>query len=238
MRARSFFAFFLFIAVISAQTLPQTKSIEDNSDWWSLIGSRDNSLWKKEDRIRTPASSLGILGISLLDENFPSTITKKLGPTVDVTRGDASTGRNQFCYGSVGSDPKVHLIFEYGEVDNVFYLFSGGRDWNGSRYCKTTKLVTEKTSTPSGLHLGLTRQEVESILGKPTLVRTNRIIYVRSVSVKSTPEELKRARAASPGMSEKDFLQNYGHYDFSTTIDVRFKDSKLNYLGILQAETY
>ena len=236
MRVRPVLVFVLLTAALSAQQSSRSVRIEDDSDWWSSIRTHE-PIWNKVDPVRTPNSTLGILGISLLDHQFWSAVTKRFGPTVEVERGDAANGRHQYCYVSSESGLLAHLVFEVGEVDSGFYLFSGGPDWNGSRYRKPSKLVSDKIGTRSGLRLGLTRAEVEAILGKPTLAKGARILYVRSVSVKATPEELKRARANEPNISEKDLEENYGHYDFSTQIEVRFKDSKATYLAISQSET-
>lgn len=227
----------LFLAATSsAQKASRSVRIDDDSDWWSLMKT-DEPLASKAQPVRTPNASLEILGISLLDQHLSATIAKRLGPVVEVERGDAATGRHQYCYSSSGLGSNVHLIFEFGEVESALYLFSGAPDWKGSRYCKLSKLLSDRVGTPSGLRLGITRAGVEAILGRPTLVKNDRIVYVRSLSVKSTPQELRRARTYAPDMSEKEFQTNYGHWDFATNIVARFKDSKLCYLAILQDET-
>jgi hypothetical protein len=222
----------LLFAMASAQ---QSKRVQDNSDWWSVMRT-DEPAWNKPDQIRTPEASLQILGISLLDPKISEQIERKIGRTVEIDRGDAATGRHQFRYVSV-RDPKTYLTFEFGEVDSALYLFSTGPDWNGSEYCKSSDLVNDQLSTASGLRIGLSRSEVEKVLGKPTLSKGERITYVRTISVKSTPEELKRARTYAPDMNGKEFQQNYGHWDFSTYIEARFKSDKLYYLAISQGET-
>jgi hypothetical protein len=222
----------LLFATASAQ---ESKRLQDNSDWWSVMRT-DEPVSNKPDQIRTPAASLQILGVSLLDPKILKKIEIKMGRTVEVDRGDAATGRHQSCYVSV-RDPKTYLIFEFGEVDSAFYLFSAGRDWNGSEYCKSSDLVNDQLSTASGLRTGLSRSEVEKLLGKPTLSEGDRTMYVRNISVKSTSEELKRARTYAPDMNEKEFQENYGQRDFSTYIEARFKEGKLYYLAVSQGET-
>jgi hypothetical protein len=169
----------LLFAMASAQ---QSKRVQDNSDWWSVMRT-DEPVWNKPDQIRTPEASLQILGISLLDPKISEQIERKMGRTVEIDRGDAATGRHQFCYVSV-RDPKTYLTFEFG-----------------SEYCKSSDLVNDQLSTASGLRIGLSRSEVEKVLGKPTLSKGERITYVRTISVKSTPEELKRARTYAPDMN-------------------------------------
>jgi hypothetical protein len=77
-----------------------------------------------------------------------------LGKATVVERGDASTGRSQICYSSLGKQSKTYLMFEKGEVNDSFYLFKGGPDWKGSKLCTASNLVTTNLSTASGLRLG------------------------------------------------------------------------------------
>lgn len=96
----------------------------DNSDWWSL--TRDVGGPDVQPQKRVPAASnFSILGVALGDPQGVQ-LAAKLGKAVIVGRGDAATARAQMCYVSVTSSPAVHLIFEQGEVDYAFYLFSGG----------------------------------------------------------------------------------------------------------------
>jgi hypothetical protein len=159
-------------------------------------------------------------------------------------RGDAANGRHQYCYVSADSRTnagskanKNYLIFEFGEVESAFYLFWSEPDWKGSEYCKVSTLVSRNLGTRSGLKLGMTPMQLEAILGKPSFEQDERIIYVRNLRVKPSPEELKRARAYAGDMSAESFRKNYSFYEFSTYIEGLFFDSKLKYLAIKQGET-
>jgi hypothetical protein len=77
----------------------------------------------------------------------------KLGAATEGERGDAASGRNQICY--TAPSGSVHLIFEFGEVNSVPYLFDGGPTWNGSELCAPSSSVSAKLSTASGLRLGI-----------------------------------------------------------------------------------
>jgi hypothetical protein len=106
---------------------------DENGPYWPDV---------KLKAIRTPASSLEILGISLLSQYLSKEFTQKLGSTQEISRGDAANGRQQSCYVSANTKTKVYLIFEFGEVTSAFYVFAGGADWNGSKYCKPSRLVS------------------------------------------------------------------------------------------------
>ena len=187
----------------------------DDSDWWSMTRGVDGA--DIEPQKRLPAdSNFSILGVALGDSQFVQ-VGARLGTASQVIRGDASTGRTQACYVSSNSSPQVHLVFEQGEVDYAFYLFSGGPDWQHSELCKKSSTISSRLKTGSGLALRQTRSQVEAILGKPTAVQANTLIYFDQVHIEprdhSTP------------------------YDLTTYIEARFADGKLNYLGVMKSET-
>jgi len=72
-------------------------------------------------------------------------IRSKFGDGTEVKRGDAASGRNQICY--VSAAVSVHLIFEFGEINSVLFLFEGGPTWNGSELCSRSDAVSPNRST-------------------------------------------------------------------------------------------
>ena len=175
-------------------------------------------------------------GIDLNDTMF-SKAAAQLGASTIIERGDASTGRHQACYVSAGDKQQVHLIFEQGEVDWTFYVFSGGHVWQGSDQCVTSRRVAQNLATASRLRLGQTPAQVVAILGKPTKRRENELTYFFSVKKKASAEDLRQARQQNPGMSEKDLQENYGFYYLNASIGARFAQSKLTYLAVSKSET-
>lgn len=186
----------------------------DNSDWWSLTRKVEGPDIEPQKRV-PPDSNFSILGVALGDPQGVQ-LAAKLGKAAIVGRGDAATARAQLCYVSVASSSPVHLVFEEGEVDYAFYLFSGGPDWQRSNLCARSSLISLSLKTGSGLALGQTRSQVEAILGKPTTVWKNRLIYFGVVHVKP---------------------KNGESYDLTSYIEARFSDGKLNYLGVMKTET-
>lgn len=188
----------------------------DNSDWWSI--TRDPNGPNIKPRKRVPSvSNFSILGIRLGGDDESAQIVAKLGKVEFVFRGDAASGRIQACYVSAGSSPAVHLIFEQGEVDDAFYLFSGGPNWQRSDLCTKSELVSSRLKTGSGLALGETRSQVEAILGKPTAIRANRLMYAGEVLVKP--------------------LGHSDSYRLYTYIEARFTNARLTYLGVMKSQT-
>jgi hypothetical protein len=208
----------------------------DNSDWWSANRSPDSDNNIKPEKREFAAANFQILGIDLNDTMF-SKAAAQLGTSTIIERGDASTGRHQACYVSSGDKQQVHLIFEQGEVEWTFYVFSGGRAWQGSDQCVTSKRVAQNLATASGLRLGQTPAQVVAILGKPTKRQENELTYFFSIKKKASAGDLRQARQQNPGMSEKDLQENYGFYDLNAAICARFTQSKLTYLAVSKSET-
>jgi hypothetical protein len=211
-------------------------SIYDDSDWWSIIRNDYGDFNLKSQNLDTNASNFQIDGIAVGNDDLPK-IMARLGKATTVVRGDAAVGRTQICYVSVAEPQKFHLIFESGEVEYAFYLFADGPHWTGDNLCVKSRAVTADVGTASGLRLGLTPSQVESILGKPTARQNDRLIYSRSIRKRNSPRELKRLRQYHSGISEKEFHEEYDFYDLNVYIEARFSRSKLIYLGLSMSET-
>jgi len=150
----------------------------DKSDWWSQLRRGDADPGVTVQKRETAVSNFRILGIDQGDKDTFGKAASKLGKAQNVQRGDASTGRSQICYTSLQDHPKkIHLVFESGEVSDLFYLFADGPDWKGSDLCVKSISVTKNLSVASGLRLGQTPAEVKAILGEPSAAMGNKIIY-------------------------------------------------------------
>jgi hypothetical protein len=208
----------------------------DDSDWWSGLRSSVSVASFEPEKRELANSNFQILGINL-DDKVLEQAAAKLGKTIMIQRGDASTGRLQACYVSTGSPDKVHLIFERGEVDDSFYLFSDGPDWDGSKNCLPSSSVSRNLMTASGLHLGQSPSEVIAILGKSTQRRPNELIYSFSVQKKTPARDLQRIRRQQPELSEKELRDDYGTYDLGVGVDAKFAHSRLIFLAVSKSET-
>lgn len=183
-----------------------------------------------------PYSNFDIGGVKLNYDELFQRVEYRFGETAEIDRGDAATARAQLCYTS--PDRREYLVFETGEVDLSFYLFAGGPGWNGSDHCAQTNLVSPRLRTGSGLGLGQSPSDVESILGKATTSSKNRLIYEAMVQKKTSDKDLARFRKRNPEMSDNEFHENYDFYTLSTHIEVRFLHSKSVYIGITKSEVY
>lgn len=179
----------------------------DNSDWWSLLRSRSHEQPAKPGPGELELGNFVVAGVSLHDSPQSGAI-ERLGATPKIARGDGSSARRQLCYEAEGKPPSF-LIFESAEVSEGFYLFSSKKSWKGRKRCTPARPTNWKTDT--GLRLGLTPAQVQTILGKADEVRDTRWLYLRQ------------------------FKQNKA--DVTLFIEARFANSKLNYLAASRADT-
>lgn len=224
------------IPLVAAATQTGSPSYTgDSSDWWSVTrraNADDDSISQHRE---PPTSTFQILGLKI-DETLGK-VTAKLGKATVIQRGDASTGRSQICYSSLGGQ-KTYLIFEKGEVNDAVYLFSGGPDWKGSDLCGESSLVTKDVSTASGLHLGQTTAQVRAILGKPSAATAGNLVYFLVVEKKSSAADFEKLKRQNPGTSHDELHRNYDFYALGVYIEGRFVRGKLTYLAISKTESY
>jgi hypothetical protein len=207
----------------------------DDSDWWSITREDTWAGGLKPGNKDLAPTNFQILGFDL-GTQFED-ISVKLGKAQPVSRGDGATGREQVCYVSTNhTGPKVHLVFESGELNAVFYLFADGTDWKGSNLCVSSNQVSPALRTPSGLRLGLTRAELETLLGKPDRTTADKVIYYREVKTKTTVADFERIRKNDPEkLSDKEAHERWDFYTAEVYIEARFSDSRLNYLAVSRA---
>jgi len=218
---------------MSTNTGGQSIRMKDSSDWWSMNGEHYPVLTVKPVEEHFATQNFKILGLSLDTVDF-ETIASKLGKAPVLERGDASTGRSQVCYTSYAGSDKIHLVFEFGEgQSSTFYLFRGGADWNGSNQCVKSGKVTADLSTETGLRLGLSRAQVEAILGKPDFVKGDRIAYCREFYRKATKEEFEKSRQEYPGsFSDEAAHQQFDRILVTMQLEARFTNLQMSYLHV------
>jgi hypothetical protein len=258
--------------VSSQPAAPLSDDLHDNSDWFSglrpsgsdgeLAGKADDSPVQERE---IPPTNFGILGIDLSPNMFKS-VEERFGAIHGVQRGDASSGRSQACYVSTNGEPKVHLIFEQGEVDSSVYLFSGGLDWYGSDRCIPSKLVSETLRTASSLGLGLAPAQLIAILGKPSRCQIpapfttsidstlknspypcgyrpvanspeTELFYSFHKTRPLTSQERTEFLRNNPTLTPQDVDERWGTYDWNAGIDARFTHGRLTFLAVSLSET-
>ena len=205
----------------------------DDSDWWSGYTKGAGSPPVKPENKEPALTKFKILGVELEEPQLGVALVK-IGKATVVGRGDASTGRDQACYVSEGSEP-VYLIFENGELDSSFYLFKDDHPWHGRELCATSGRVSKDTATDSGLKLGLARSQVEAILGRPTASFKHWLIYSYSLERKRPIGEFKKYLEGIPKEREKELEAQIPTWHFDLFIAVRFSSSTVDYLTVSEA---
>lgn len=232
MRHTALLSLLLLCALPSLLTQAQSTRLNDHSDWWSILNEDSRGPNVKRNSKPIDDANFQIAGVAISDKQFGQAATK-LGKAKEVERGDASTGRHQVCYQSAAGFEKVHLIFEFGEVEGTFYLFAGGQDWKGSELCVKSRTVSTSLGTSSGVKLGLGRPDVEAILGPPDVVKNDRIFYSREVRRRTTPEEFEEMRKDYPAkLTDEEAHKKFDFYDVDEYIEAWFVNSKLTYLAV------
>lgn len=241
---RAFAALLLYLCVLNGLVTAQSPRPArlDSSDWWSYTRQEEIRANTPQPPIRfqnrEPAgSNFEISGVKLDEPGHDfSAIRSAFGDGTEVERGDAASGRNQICY--VSDSDAVHLVFEFGEVNSVLYLFDGGPSWNGSSLCAHSSSVSANSSTASGLQLGIAPEQVRTILGAPNIATPTKLVYYFAYRKKTSSDTLVQLRTDYPQMSDAEFSQNFGYSDSEVYIEARFASGKMNYLAISKSETY
>jgi hypothetical protein len=231
-----------FLCAVAALPRQNSSSVRgDDSDWWSTNAEFNNVNFSARainvQHRELPASSLAVANIKLA-LGVVREAQAKLGSAKVVSRGDAASSRMQVCY--VTSDSDAHLVFEeQGEGFGAsLYLFKDGRNWNGSELCSRLSSNSQQIHTASGLRLGLTRTDVEGVLGKPSTGSPDRLTYVLEVKKRTPAAQLEKLRQQNSDLSDKDFHESFDFYYEDWLVVARFSASKLVYLAVTQSETY
>jgi hypothetical protein len=213
----------------------------DSSDWWSYTRKEEFPVPRPSQPIRfqsrEPAeANFRVAGITLGATWDFSEVRFKFGEATEAVRGDAASARKQICYKS--SSDNVHLIFELGEVNAALYLFEDGPKWNGDELCAASEAVSAKSSTASGLRLGLEPQQVRAILGVPSMATPQKLIYCFGYRTKTSRKALAQLRRSYPEMSDAEFNKDFEDADGEAYIEAWFASGRLNYLAISRSESY
>ena len=226
-------ALFIGFCVFSAlSTFANAQTLHDSSDWWSLNTGNFSPPAVTVANHELESGNFDVAGVVLCKSGFDA-IMARVGKTRVIHRGDGDTGRVQLCYASATTSGSVHLVFEFGEDGSLFYLFSGGADWKGSKYCAQSKHVSENTSAASGLRLGLSPSDVRKILGPPDAMQADEFVYSRQFEKKRTPKEFDTMRQEYPqALSDEEAHRKFDFCAVEQYILARFSESKLVYLAV------
>jgi hypothetical protein len=153
-------------------------------------------------------------------------IKKVLGPALEKELAPQSE-IVQVCYRSRRPDQTV-LEFNAWLEPIRFRLFRADA---GHDTCRQSDLISKKLTTGGGLRLGMSRGEVEAVLGPPTSRQGKRLIYEASYDRPMTNQEKRRMeKQGGPPWEVKAV-----HVD--DKIDVEFGRSGVVSIDVLHNET-
>lgn len=202
--------------------------LSDNSDWWSFTRwSCCEPASAKPPRMMEERL-FQVAGVSLewawregsLNRDWLEDIQSKFGKAIIVSRGDGAMGREQVCYKTAADSTRVKLIFEHNETFNSFFVLRGGPDWKGSQYCVSSSAVSDGLALTNGLKLGMTKHQVESVLGVPSYTASNKYVYLfHELRTETVPAE-------NEGLE----------FEINASIELRFSEGKVSYLRATRYE--
>jgi hypothetical protein len=133
---------------------------------------------------RMPFDSLKVGGhVIPFDAEMKLTGVSALLGTADTnTRGDASTSLHWLCYRAVAGRDTAVLAIESSEMGGGIYatsfeVFRADLARDLQRKCVTIAVSPHDIVTDRGIRLGMTRAEVERVLGRATRDSANQFTY-------------------------------------------------------------
>ena len=102
------------------------------------------------------------------------------------------------------------------------------------RKCLSSPVVSKDIGTPSGLRLGLHSSQVKELLGEPTRVDKNLLIYHLKTRVRMTEDEIARVVQVFP----EGQVRQYPYFVSTRWIEVEIADGQVEQVSVTMIETY
>jgi len=188
-----------------------------------------------KSRVEVADANMSILGLAIGHASLKD-VQARLGNarTVPVSKEEESDVA--LCY--VSPTDGTVLIFYSGSmagwVDVTgFALWAREAQYPRASDCLSSKLVSRSLATTGGVRLGLTKEELQRLLGQPTGFGKASIKYQYVCRRKMTDDEIKRFKTVNNWDVASD-----PYFDVSSTVDVRLIDSQVSRLQISKIESY
>ena len=140
-----------------------------------------------------------LLGFSLGKDSLDD-VRRALGPSETKRCSQEESSPVEICYRCPGPD-EATVVFSSGfsgawRVLDGFKIIAPEEASSCHRSCPVVGIPAAGIETMAGLRLGLTRREVEHLLGTPNSVTNDRLSYQWSFRQRMTEEELGRQSEA------------------------------------------
>jgi hypothetical protein len=175
-----------------------------------------------------------IVGVNLKEYPSLEDLVDKFGHADIVRSGDASTARARICY--LTTDELATLVFNRGEINEGFEIRTP--NLKDKQRCGRLKEIRASALEVSGVRLGMTRGEYDSLLGKRSKATAKHVNHHFEYVHVLTDEELKvvvdKDKAEMPSWAEHPEEWRNWHVDIY--IESSFEDSRLKSFSVSRSE--
>lgn len=168
------------------------------------------------------AGHLEILGFTL-GKSTLAEVEAKLGKSAATKCSCEEEASKEVCY--LAGEGQTRVVFEAGfsggwkELDG-YKVIAGSLQRPCYRQCPRVSQVTSDVQTEGGLKLGLTHEQLTTLLGPPKRTRGNKLTFEWQSRQPMTKEQQEtESKASKP--------TNDAYYDVQDTIEVTLADSKV-----------
>lgn len=175
-----------------------------------------------------------ILGLEIL-KNSLSDVAKHFGNTTQAPMEGFTHGEG-ICISSSRSNDQTKIVFVKIPVADLhgFVLFTGKSSIKPPNHCKPSEAVHKDIATLSGIRLGMTKEEMMKIFGKPYSKTNNNLQYRFEIRRKFRPREwFEKYRAENKDADPED-LYTY----VRTDLKIEFRDDKIVAYTVSTTDTY
>jgi len=182
-------------------------------------------------------SHLTILGFTIGEDSLHN-VMKKLGQT-EIIKDDYYHRSEIICYSALDEDDSTKIMFIKNPLADLlgFCLLSGKIDFIANLKCKKLNIINKNISTDSGLHLGMLKNDLLSILGNPDKSTEHSLTYIYHIKEIMDEETinyyLDKNKHSIPPISREDL-----YWDIMSTLKADFKNEKLIKLEVIKTVTY
>jgi hypothetical protein len=170
------------------------------------------------------------IGIHSLED-----VQKELGYTQFLQRREHAPF--QICYKSTLKSDETKVVFEAGPMGGwkkltAFKIISNKANLLGSDKCEKSTFISKRIQTKSGIRLGITKGQLEKILGSPSKEINNNLFFVYRTKRNMSESEIKKMAELWPQVRDNPF------FDVSSVVHAIFLNSELISVAISKIETY
>ena len=184
-------------------------------------------------KLQLAKEDITILGLTIGSTSMTD-VQAKLGQAQFLPVHGVASASHTICYVSPTDGTVLTLGTDGpggGYVDlSEFAIWSREAKFPNVSACSQSKLVSRDLSTPSGIRLGLSLQQLNKIVGKRTTTQRAVAHYELLCRQKMTSDEMKRFPASE--VAERPY------FDVFSSVDAYLEGAGASRISIVKSETY